>query len=207
MPRLRPYRALAVFAVGLALMACGTGDSDEVPTPLAADTATPAYRIEVTSPAFAAGETIPVKHTCDGDDVSPAISWRLVRQDPSAAGAQSAPAEVKSYALIAEDPDAPGGTWTHWVVYGIPPGVAELHEGVPSAENLTGGGRQGVSDFRRLGYGGPCPPGGAPHRYIFKVFALAGDIELDAGATREELLAAMGKLVLYKGQLMGRYGR
>ncbi len=188
-------------------MACGTGDSDELPTPRAASDATPAYRIEVTSPAFAAGETIPVKHTCDGDDVSPAISWRLVRQDPSAAGAQSAPTEVKSFALIAEDPDAPGGTWTHWVVYGIPPGVADLHEGAPSGENLTGGGRQGANDFRRLGYGGPCPPGGAPHRYIFKVFALAGDIELDAGATKEKLLAEMDGLVLYQGQLMGRYGR
>ena len=188
-------------------MACGTGDSGELPTPLAASSATPAYRIEVTSPAFAAGETIPVKYTCDGDDVSPPISWRLVRQDPPAAGAQSGPAEVKSFALIAEDPDAPGGTWTHWVVYGIPPGVAEIHEGGPSGENLTGGGREGVNDFRRLGYGGPCPPGGAPHRYIFKVFALAGDIELDTGATREELLAAIGGLVLYQGQLMGRYRR
>ncbi len=129
MPRLRPCRALVAFAAGFALMACGTGDSNELPTPLAAGGATPAYRIEVTSPAFAAGETIPVKHTCDGDDVSPAISWRLVRQDSSATGGQSAPADAKSFALIAEDPDAPGGTWTHWVVYGIPPGVAELHEG------------------------------------------------------------------------------
>lgn len=188
-------------------MACGAGDGGDPPAPLVAGSATPAYRVEVTSPAFAEGETIPVKHTCDGDDVSPAISWRLVRQDPPAAGAQSAPAEVKSFALIVEDPDAPGGTWTHWVVYGIPPGVAELHEDVPSGENLSGGGRQGANDFRRLGYGGPCPPGGAPHRYIFKVFALAGDIELDAGATREDLLAAMGGLVLYQGQLMGRYGR
>ena len=188
-------------------MACGAGDRDELPTPRVASDASPAYRIEVTSPAFAAGETIPVKHTCDGDDVSPAISWRLVRQDPAAAGAQAAPAEVKSFALIVEDRDAPGGTWTHWVVYGIPPGVAELHEGVPGGENVTGGGRQGTNDFRRLGYGGPCPPGGAPHRYIFKVFALAGDIELDAGATRGELLAAMDGLVLYQGQLMGRFGR
>ena len=195
------------FAAGLALMACGTGDSDGLPAPFAAGSATPAYRIEVTSPAFTAGQTIPVKHTCDGDDVSPAMSWRLVRQDPAAAGAEPAPAEVKGYALTAEDPDAPGGNWTHWVVYGIPPGVDELHEGIPSAENLTGGARQGVNDFRRLGYGGPCPPGGAPHRYIFRVFALAGDIELDAGATREELLAAIDGLALYQGQLMGRYGR
>ena len=188
-------------------MACGAGDSGEPPTPRAANSGSPAYRIEVTSPAFAAGETIPIKHTCDGDDVSPAVSWMLVRQDPSAVGTQAAPTAVKSFALIAEDPDAPRGTWTHWVVYGIPPGVAELQEGVPSGENLTGGGSQGVNDFGRLGYGGPCPPGGAPHRYIFKVFALAGDVELDAGATREELLAAMDGLVLYRGQLMGRYGR
>ncbi len=189
------------------LMACGTGDGAGLPTPIAAGGAAPAYRIEVTSPAFAAGETIPIEYTCDGDDVSPAISWGLLRQDTSSAGPQSAPAEVKSFALVAEDPDAPGGTWTHWVGYGIPPGVAELHEGVPSGENLTGGGRQGANDFRRLGYGGPCPPRGAPHRYIFKVFALAGNIELDAGATREGLLAAMGGLVLYQGELMGRYGR
>ncbi len=207
MPRFRPYLALAAFAAGFALMVCGGGDSDELPTPLAAGSATPAYRIEVTSPAFTAGETIPVKHTCDGDDVSPAVAWRLVREGPAASGAQLAPAEVTSFALIAEDPDAPRGTWTHWVVYGIPQGVAEIHEGVPNGENLTAGGSEGVNDFRRLGYGGPCPPRGAPHRYIFKVFALAGDIELDPGATREELLAAMDGLVLYEGQLMGRYGR
>jgi phosphatidylethanolamine-binding protein (PEBP) family uncharacterized protein len=78
---------------------------------------------------------------------------------------------------------------------------------VPSGEYLTAGGRHGANDFKRLGYGGPCPPGGAPHRYIFGVFALGGDIELDAGATREELLAAMDGLVLYQGQLMGQYGR
>ncbi len=207
MPRSRPCLALAIFAAGLALMACGAGDGGDPPAPLAAGSATRAYRIEVASPAFAVGETIPVKHTCDGDDVSPAISWRLVLQDPSAIGAQSTPAAVKSFALIAEDPDTPAGNWTRWVVYGIPPGVAELHEGVPSGENLSGGGRQGANDFRRLGYGGPCPPGGAPHRYIFKVFALAGDIDLDAGATREELLAAMDGLVLYQGLIMGRYGR
>ncbi len=188
-------------------MACGTADTDAPPAPLAAGGATPAYRIEVTSPAFAAGETIPVKHTCDGDDVSPALSWRLVRQDPAPAGPQTAPAEVKSFALIAEDPDAPGGSWTHWVIYGIPPGATELREGVPSGEYLSAGGRHGANDFKRLGYGGPCPPGGAPHRYIFKVFALTGDIELDTGATREELLAAMDGLVAYQGQLMGRYGR
>ena len=107
MPRFRSYRALATLAVaGLALIACGTGDGGEMPTPLAAGSATPAYRIEVTSPAFTAGETIPVKHTCDGDDVSPDVSWRLVRQGPAASGAQLAPAEVKSFALIVEDPDA-----------------------------------------------------------------------------------------------------
>ncbi len=207
MPRFRSYRALAIFAAGFALMACGTGDGDELPTPRAAGSASPAYRIEVTSPAFAAGETISVKHTCDGDDVSPAISWRLVRQEPAAAGAQSATAEVSSFAMLAEDPDAPGGTWSHWVVYGIPSGVVELRERVPSGENLAAGGRQGANDFGRLGYGGPCPPGGAPHRYIFKVFGLAGDIELEAGATGGELLAAMDGLVLYQGQLMGLYGR
>ncbi len=207
MPRLTPYRALAAFAAGFALVACGTANTDVLPAPLATNNATPAYRIEVTSPAFAAGDTIPVKYTCDGDDVSPAISWELAPRDPSAAAARSAPAEVKSFALIAEDPDAPGGNWTHWVIYGIPPDVAELHEGAPSGENLSGGGRQGANDFRRLGYGGPCPPGGEAHRYIFKVFALAGDVKLEAGATREELLAAIDGLVLYQGQLMGRYGR
>ncbi len=207
MPRFRSYRALATFAAaGLVLMACGTGDGGELPTPLAAGSATPAYGIEVTSPAFTAGETIPVKHTCDGDDVSPAMSWSLVRQGPAASGAQTPPAEVRSFALIVEDPDAPGGTWTHWVVYGIPPSVAELQEGVPSGESLADGGRQGASDFGRSGYGGPCPPGGASHT-IFKVFALAGDVKLDAGATTEELLATMDGLILYEGQLMGRFER
>src|SRR3989304_2756237 len=116
--------------------------------------------IQLTSSAFTDGSPIPARHTCDGPDVSPMLKW------------SGAPAGTKSFALICDDPDAPAGTWVHWVIYGIPPDTTDLPEGVPPDETLPDGSRQGKNDFGRIGYGGPCPPPGKPHRYYFKIYAL-----------------------------------
>jgi Raf kinase inhibitor-like YbhB/YbcL family protein len=151
--------------------------------------------LEVTSPAFADGESIPARYTCQGDDVSPALRWSNV------------PGEAKSLALICDDPDAPAGTWVHWVIYDIPPSSSGLTEGVPPSEITPEGAKQGINDFRRTGYGGPCPPRGTPHRYFFKLYALDIEPGLPAGAGKADLLRVIEGHVLAEGQLMGRYKR
>ena len=151
--------------------------------------------IQVTSTAFEEGGTIPTKYTCDGDDVSPPLSWT------------SLPEGTKSIALIFDDPDAPVGTWVHWVLYGLPLDSTGLPEAVPTQKILADGAKQGINDFRKIGYGGPCPPKGPAHRYFFKVYALDSEIELEAGATKKELLKAMQGHILAQGQLMGKYKR
>ncbi len=151
--------------------------------------------IQITSTAFAEGQPIPQKYTCAGPDVSPPLQWT------------NAPAGAKSLALIADDPDAPMGTWVHWVIYNLPPATTALAENMPQSPELTDGAKQGINDFRQTGYGGPCPPSGQPHRYFFKVYALDVTLNLKSGATKEELLKAMEGHVLAKGQLMGTYQR
>ena len=151
--------------------------------------------MHLTSPAFAEGSPIPAKHTCDEKDKSPPLKWSGV------------PAEAKSLALIADDPDAPVGTWVHWVLFDLPPGTTELPEDVAKGQYLEGGAKQGQNDFRRLGYGGPCPPHGKPHRYFFKLYALDKMLELKPGATKKEVERAMEKHILAQGQLMGTYQR
>ncbi len=150
--------------------------------------------LKVKSTAFEEGGMIPKKYTCDGDDVSPPLTWNSV------------PGGTKSLALISDDPDAPMGTWVHWVLFNIPPNMKELHENIPPKKVLDNGARQGITDFRRIGYGGPCPPGGT-HRYYFKLYALDTEIDLDAGITKEQLLDAMEGHILAEGQLMGKYKR
>ena len=150
--------------------------------------------ISVISPAFAEGTSIPAKYTCDGKDISPPLGWGGVPQD------------TKGIAIISDDPDAPGGTWVHWVVYGIPPDVTELGEGVPAQDVLPSGARHGKTDFGGREYGGPCPPSGT-HRYYFKVYALDRQVDLPPGATKQELLREMEGRVLAQGQLMGTYQR
>jgi len=147
--------------------------------------------ITVTSTAFGEGGMIPKKYTCDDKDVSPQLAWTNI------------PAGAKSIALICDDPDAPVGTWVHWVVFNIPASVTGLPEGVKA---LPGGALQGVNDFRKLDYGGPCPPGGT-HRYFFKVYALDTMLTLKERASKTELLKAMEGHILGQGQLMGRYRR
>jgi len=147
------------------------------------------------STAFANGGEIPRRYTCDGADLSPALSW-----DDLPAGAQS-------LALIADDPDAPVGTWTHWIAWNIPAKATLLPEGVPKVEALDNGARQGRNDFKRIGYGGPCPPPGKPHRYFFKLYALDARLDVKAGAGRSELELAMKPYVLSQTAWMGTYRR
>jgi len=153
-----------------------------------------AMTIELTSTAFNAGEAIPAIYTCDGDDISPPLQW------------QNVPEGTGSLALIMDDPDAPRGTWVHWVLYNIPPSTGGLPENVAPADSLPGGGSQGRSSWNRVGYGGPCPPSGT-HRYFFKLYALDAELDLAPGATKEQLLAAMEGHVLAQGELVGTYAR
>jgi Raf kinase inhibitor-like YbhB/YbcL family protein len=150
---------------------------------------------QISSPAFSAGEAIPRKFTCDGPDVSPRLKWN----EP--------PANTKSFALIMDDPDAPAGTWVHWVLYDLPADTGELPEGVGKQEQLSSGARQGRNDFGKIGYGGPCPPAGKAHRYFFKLYALDTKLNLKSGATKADLERAMKGRILAQAELIGRYGR
>lgn len=151
--------------------------------------------LQISSLAFSAGETIPKKFTCDGPDVSPKLMWN------------ESPANAKSLALVMDDPDAPVGTWVHWVLYDLPPETRELAEGVAKQEELSNGARQGRNDFGKIGYGGPCPPPGKPHRYFFKLYALDAKLNLKAGATKAQLESAMKGHILIQAELVGKYGR
>lgn len=139
-------------------------------------------------------ESIPREYSCDGANVSPPLRWSGV------------PEGTKSFALIMDDPDAPGSTFVHWVYYDIPADVHELPKGVPAEKAPDIGGTQGSNDFRKIGYGGPCPPGGE-HRYYFKLYALDTTIDLAPGKTKKELLDAMNGHILEETQLMGTYAR
>ena len=152
-------------------------------------------QISIKSPAFAEGDMIPQAYTCDGKDISPALTWSAV------------PSGCKSIAVICDDPDAPMGTWVHWVIFNIPANATSLPEGVPKDKVLADGSKQGSNDFRRIGYGGPCPPAGPAHRYFFKIYALDASLELQPGASKKELLKAMEGHILSEGQLMGKYKR
>lgn len=149
----------------------------------------------LTSPAFQEGSEIPKKYTCDGADVSPPLRWK------------DSPSETKSFALISDDPDAPVGTWVHWVLYDLPAEATELKEEVPTSDTLDNGARQGSNDFGKVGYGGPCPPRGPAHRYFFKLYALDSKMNLKPRATKQQLLNAMKGHILAEAQVMGRYKR
>ncbi len=147
------------------------------------------------SPDFASGGEIPKQFTCSGEDRSPALEWT------------GAPAGTKSFALIADDPDAPAGTWVHWVIFNIPSTASGLHGGVEKRDQLTDGARQGQNDFRKIGYNGPCPPPGKPHRYFFKLYALNAELTLSSGAGKADLESAMEGHILGKAEWMGTFRR
>jgi hypothetical protein len=150
--------------------------------------------IKITSSAFTEGSMIPKRYTCDAEDVSPNLAWTGVSDG------------TKSLALICDDPDAPMGTWVHWVLFNLPPDINELHTEIPPEKTLKNGAKHGKNDFRKFGYGGPCPPGGI-HRYFFKLYALDTVINLESGITKAQLIEAMEGHILDEGQLMGKYKR
>lgn len=150
--------------------------------------------ISVSSAAFEEGGAIPSQYTCDGADMSPALAWEGILGG------------AKSIAVICDDPDAPMGTWVHWVMWNIAPDARGLPERVAPEPTLPDGARQGISDFGRPGYGGPCPPSGT-HRYYFKVYALDTMLDLPSSTKKADLLKAMDGHVLAEGQLMGKYSR
>lgn len=154
-----------------------------------------ALAMDLHGPSFSHRGIIPKRYTCDGEDLSPALNWSGIPQG------------TRSFALIVDDPDAPMGTWVHWVIYGLPATLDGLPEGVPRTESLLQGGIQGKNDFGRVGYGGPCPPPGPPHRYFFRLYALDVELMLPPGATKAQLLKAMKGHVLEEAHLMGKYGR
>ena len=147
---------------------------------------------ELQSPAFTNDGEIPRQYTCDGTDVSPPLAW------------QNPPSGTRSFTLIADDPDAPVGTWVHWVIYNLPADTIGMVENLPSTEDVKGGGLQGKNDFEKIGYGGPCPPSGT-HRYFFRIYALDNELPLKAGAPKAEVEKAMAGHVVAQAQLMGTY--
>lgn len=153
----------------------------------------------MTSPAFRHGEAIPKRHACEGQDLSPELRW------------SQAPSKTESFSLIMEDPDAPTGLWVHWILYNIPGGLTGLPEGVPKTDTVLDGANHGLSwgveSFGRVGYSGPCPPPGKPHRYFFKLYALDAVLSLRPRATKAALLEATRGHGLAQAELMGTYAR
>ena len=152
-------------------------------------------QIQLSSAAFTHGAIIPAQHTCDGEDLSPPLSWTGI------------PVERRSLALICDDPDAPRKTWVHWVLYNLPGESVELSAGIPGVPELPSGARQGRNDSGEIGYSGPCPPPGKPHRYYFRLYALDIMLTLPHGVSKAELESAMENHILAQGTLMGTYQR
>ena len=166
----------------------------ETAGPASAEESDEAMALTLTSIGFDAEGAIPPKYSCDGEDISPALAW----SDP--------PPGTLSFGLILDDPDAPGGTWVHWVLFNIPATARALPEAVPPDTILADGSVHGTSSFNSLGYGGPCPPGGT-HRYYFKLYALDAILDLEPAANKADLEAAMENHILARAELMGTYGR
>lgn len=184
---------LLILVSSLTLLGCKESEQ-KLPETSPDATGGIAMEITVTSSAFQEGGMIPTQYTCDGADISPPLSWSTV------------PDGTMSLALICDDPDAPGGTWVHWVLYNLPPSTVGLPENLPASEVLESGARHGVTDFGSFGYGGPCPPS-STHRYFFKVYALDAMIKLPGEATKATVEAAMKGHILAEGELMGKYTR
>jgi len=150
--------------------------------------------MQIMSAAFKDGGEIPERYTCDGENVSPPLEW------------VSVPEETLSFAIVCDDPDAPMGTWVHWVVFNVPGDVMQLPENVPPERELSIGAIQGMNDFKKIGYDGPCPPSGT-HRYFFKIYALDTKLDLPSGATKTHLMLSLEEHVLEEAHLMGTYRR
>ncbi len=182
--RMRTGRLFAATLLAGLIIGCNRGDPPTNGTTV---------KIQLTSTAFAEGQPIPRRHIVDAENLSPALQWSGV------------PPAAKSLALICDDPDVPLGTWVHWVIYDLPPGSAGLNEGVAKSPELADGSRQGVNDFGRIGYDGPSPPAGKPHRYFFRLYALDTKLDLKPALTKKDLVRAMDGHILGEGELMGTY--
>jgi Raf kinase inhibitor-like YbhB/YbcL family protein len=186
-------RAVSIVLLMIFAVACTKQPASTTQSP--PTTVTPqasAAAIKLTSFAFAESQPIPPQYTCSGINISPPLEWMGI------------PKSAKTLAIIADDPDAPGGTWVHWVIYNLPADTIGMVENLPATEDLKGGGLQGKNDFEKIGYGGPCPPSGT-HRYFFKLYALDNELPLKAGATKAEVEKAMDGHIQAQTQLMGTY--
>ena len=182
-----PMAVLAVILLGVMTMSATKTDTN---TPEATKTS-----FTLASPAFSDGQSIPAKYTGDSKDVSPPLTWA------------NPPGGTKAFCLVCDDPDAPGKTWVHWVIYNIPPHALSLPEALEPNEIVFDGIRQGVNDFGNTGYGGPAPPKGKPHRYFFKLYALNTAIDLKSGASKADLMRIIEGKVIEETVLMGKYQR
>ena len=178
-------RSIAKFALTLALsFAAGLVMAADSPG-----------KLQLKTTAFRAGGTIPSRFTCSGENISPTLSWN------------QGPPPTQSFILIVDDPDAPAGTWVHWVVYNLPASARRLPEHVAPGEAVAGGGKQGLNDFSQNGYGGPCPPPGKPHRYFFRLYGLNTILDLRTPVHGTDVDAAMKSHVLAKAEWIGTFGR
>jgi Raf kinase inhibitor-like YbhB/YbcL family protein len=182
---------IITWATVALLLVCSCKNSQQGETPVQGGKT---MELKITSSAFKDGGMIPIQYTGDGADISPPLQW------------DAAPEGTKSIALICDDPDAPMGTWVHWVLFNLPAATTSLAEKVPPDKTLASGARQGTNDFRKIGYGGPMPPSGT-HRYFFKIYALDTQLDLPAGANKQGLVKAMQGHILAQGQLVGKYKR
>jgi Raf kinase inhibitor-like YbhB/YbcL family protein len=185
---------LRVASIALMMMfaaACAKQPAATTPNSPGTQT-TQATTMKLASSAFTEGQAIPRQYTCDGINISPPLEWTGI------------PKSAKTLAIVADDPDAPAGTWAHWVIYNLPADTMGMIENVPAMEEIKGGGLQGKNDFEKIGYGGPCPPSGT-HRYFFKIYALDSELPLKAGATKADVEKAMSGHVLAQAQLMGTF--
>ena len=192
---LRPRRRLSIvfgFA-GLLLVFLWSGRPSALSLPAAPQAQNAS--LSISSPSFPNGGEIPKKFSCDGADVSPQLSWT------------ESPAGTKTFALLVDDPDAPAGNWNHWVIWNLPASARSLPEGVGKSRRLPDGSQQGLNDFRKVGYNGPCPPANKPHRYHFQLFALDTKLSLNGDAGKPDLEAAMKGHILAQAEWMGTFRR
>jgi hypothetical protein len=190
----RVSRTVSALLMGLTVLPV-LSLSSSLPLPQDRSKGASAMTFALRSPEFAEGANIPRPFTCEGEDRSPALEW------------SGAPPGTKTFALIADDPDAPAGTWVHWVIYNIPGTTHALKGGMEKKEQLADGSRQGRNDFRKTGYNGPCPPPGKAHRYFFKLYALGIELTLAPGAGKGDVERAMEGHILARTEWMGRYRR
>jgi len=187
--------AAVTMAILVALFAAGTLSPSIGPQSTSlTETSLIQTAMMISSPAFENGERIPPKYTCDGENISPPLSWG------------AAPDGTRTYALVVDDLDAPSGVFTHWLIFNIPATETSLRENVPARATLSNGAIQGSNSFGKTGYGGPCPPAGT-HRYVFHLYSLDTELSLPPSATRQDLLKAIEGHVLAEAELIGLYSR